>query len=424
MNLLSDQIRAACNSLSQNRNHDGGLDATRHGDNSGCWTTASALWSMSVSSGVTLSGLAAVRDMARFLLETQIVEGEDAGGWPMMPGAPASTMASGHAVAAFLASRGLFDTDPEFHQRVDGAIDRGLRWLERWQAPDGGWGPQPVSGGGATASRIFSTHYALMCFWTEGGSTARYQAMKAKSIKYLISCRNRDGSWGAGAAVERISDTARAMTSLIQCKAYAPDHKVILQAAKFLVKNQGKKGLWPLGRVELLFPRSNATSVFSNNSSLDALVALSLLKTLDHRTRDAVTHGLRWLLESQEDGTGRWYLSSPYDTKDRSEVHSWPTAEWISAVTAVTNAVACAAPVKAREWWHGRAIRLTAPFVVLSLLALGWFGGVHWSSLSEATRSFVLVSIVLALAINIMSTFMWGYISEWWGRVSRDADRT
>lgn len=419
MVLLTEQLRAACGSLHRNRNSDGGIDATHHGDLSGCWTTASALWSMAAADGVSCIGVTAIRDMANFLLNTQNSEGEDAGGWPMMPGGHACAMATGHAAAALSLARPLLDNDTEMVAKIEKAAERGLCWLEKWQNPDGGWGPQPVTGGGANKSIVFATYYALLPFWIDSIAD-KHASTKNRAIKYLDSIRNSEGSWGSKAGKGDISDTARALIALVRCKGHPADHPIIKRGARFLLKNQGRRGLWPLGRLEILFPKAAGVTVFSNNGSLDAIIALSLLPNPSKNVREVISRGLQWLLDSQEGSTGIWYLTSPYDPPVR-EMHTWPTTEWIYAVSMAASAFtrfAITAPVDIRS----RPAKIAQSMVAPAMLGLGFLAGSYWRDLGQADRTFVLVTIMLAILVNIFSTFLSNWLSAVIRQIKPKAD--
>jgi hypothetical protein len=421
MLLLSEQIGAACVSLLQSKNPDGGIDSIHFGATSGCWTTASALWSMNESCGIAHIGLTPIRDMARFLIGSQIATGDEQGGWPMLPGANACSMSTGHSIAALVGCRHLLDTDSALVAELDRVVALGLKWLERWQNPDGGWGPQPASSTQSQSgnSLVFSTHYALMGFWRETPQTAAYASMKSKAIKFLVAARNKDGSWGKSTGNSGdVSDTARALITLVKCGAYAPADNIIKAAGAYILRKQGKQGLWPLGRIELLFPRSGGITVFTNNRTLDALQALSVLKAYDKTGERALSQGLEWLLSSQETSTGTWFISSPYDPPNK-DLHTWPTAEWLYTLAVVARAYTSFAVRKAPVLASVRSAILL-PVVAVASLVAGWLAGANWNLLSENTRQLILVGVVLAIAVNLVSGLMSNSIATWWRQVRGD----
>jgi hypothetical protein len=409
---LPEQIGAACNSVLQSKNDDGGIDSIHTGAVSGCWTTASALWSMVEASGVTYTGLAPIRDMARFLIANQIQDGDEQGGWAMLPGARPCSMSTGHSVAALSGCRHLLEIDSALLVDLDHAVQNGLRWLQRWQNEDGGWGPQPGSGVSSN-SLMFSTHYALMCFWRDGPHFSAYASMKAKAVKYIVAARNKDGSWGksAGAAGD-VSDTARAVLSLVRAAGYAPVDKVVKSAISYILRNQGPKGLWPLGRIEILFPKSGGVTVFSNNRTLDALQALATQKSFTKKAEQTLTSGLEWLLESQESSTGTWYIASPYDAPNK-ELHTWPTTEWLHTVAVVARAYTSFAAERIPTLSKLRSA-LVIPAVAVTCLVVGGLVGANWDTLGKDVQQLILGSVVLAILVNLLSNVVSGSLASWW----------
>ncbi|MBK9745819.1 MAG: hypothetical protein IPO91_03480 [Chloroflexi bacterium] len=149
-----------------------------------------------------------VRKMAEFLIDTQIMlEGaqntgslsaesnSDAGGWPLIRGKRASTMATGHAVGALQLALVAFRRDNVLEPKIRKAIENGVQWLEENQNKDGGWGSEPSAGTDGKESRIVATYYALYGFWYRGGDYQNSKVVR-DAVGFLEKVRNQDGSWG------------------------------------------------------------------------------------------------------------------------------------------------------------------------------------------------------------------------------------
>ena len=68
-------------------------------------------------------------------------------------------------------------------------VERGARWLEENQNPDGGWGEDMMGNGGeSTVEQTAWSTYALLLH--DAGSSAAQEG-----LKYLLSRQNPDGSW-------------------------------------------------------------------------------------------------------------------------------------------------------------------------------------------------------------------------------------
>lgn len=419
MRLVSDQLELATIALLSHRNADGGVEATKSGDSSGCWTTASALWSIISTGELSSAGIGPIRSMVVFLLDHQSSAADDAGSWPMLPGAAGCTMATGHAISALVLSKGVFREETGLLAAIDAAIGRGLQWLVRWQNPDGGWGPEPSSGGAARDSLVLSTHYAVMSFWMGDKVLEQYSGVRDQAVKYIKSTRNTDGSWGLKkGASGTVSDTARGVVTLLSCKASKRDEKIILDALEYIVEQRSPEGLWPLTRVELLFPKASAVFYYTNNSVVDALIAIGLATPDDSRARAAAKEGLKWLSGSQEASTGICYVSSPHDSPNKN-MYTWPTAEWMHAVSAIMNAVPWlvqeTAPAPRRTIWRRVTLGLGAPL----LFVAGALIGQAWSGLAKDTKEFVTITILLSVGLNILAAFMFESIKDWLGKVRK-----
>lgn len=427
-----DRISRACAILLNYQNEDGGIPATKSGDPSGCWTTADALEAF-INSGVFVEhGIARVRKMVEFLLASQIgcgdpgLESDDAsvkdnpdvGGWPLIQGVRASTMATGHAVGALRLALKLFDNDPLLIERIDQAIRLGVAWLEKYQNDDGGWGAEPSAGADGRDSRIVATYYALCGFWYRGG-TFENSTVVRRAADFFRNSRNRDGSWGFSRGLEGdISNTARATTALIRSQYCEPSSPIVQAAAKFIIDHQEPGGLWDLGHEGFLYEDASGEVIYNNSCVFDALMCLLMVGYRGRETNQALV----WFLESQEDN-GLWHLSSP--KRRVKDIYTWSTAEWIDVVDLASKEYVghIAGVYKIPPAWRRRV--LVGGLVAVVIVETAYIFGLHrlladwWKNLSQATRELILVGIVLALVVNLAAAFMYDTLRRWFNEAKR-----
>jgi len=286
---LRDPINKAVEILLSFQNEDGGIPAVKPGQASGCWTTSDTLEDILTAGIITSHSISSVKRMLDFLLASQIskdadmlgtrtdsIENPDVGGWPLFLGAHASTMATGHAVGALRLALKFLDDDSGRTQRVENAIRLGLRWLESNQNDDGGWGPEPTAGKDGRESKIVATFYALIAYRYRGANFQNSRTVR-KAVEFLLSARNRDGSWGFVRGLEGDPcNTARAVTCLIRTGYCKPDSQIVKKALGFILRNQLPGiGLWDLAVEGFFFEDASGQLVYNNNTVCDVLVAFA-----------------------------------------------------------------------------------------------------------------------------------------------------
>ena len=123
-----------------------------------------------------------------------------------------------HALAAFAA---WSDSTPEPLQRqIDGAIRKGLDYLEQAQRPDGAWVPLWFGNQHAPNQEnpVYGTARVLLGLLRLPRHPASAQAeMLTRAAEWLISAQNPDGGWGGDKAVaSSIEEAALAVDTLAE----------------------------------------------------------------------------------------------------------------------------------------------------------------------------------------------------------------
>ncbi|MFZ5904496.1 MAG: prenyltransferase/squalene oxidase repeat-containing protein [Chloroflexota bacterium] len=424
-----EQITKASKMLISCQNTDGGISATKRGDPSGCWTTADTLESFLNSGRFVEVGISRIKRMTMFLEATQI-RGNDtdkgkngkytnSGGWPLIQGDHACTMATGHAVGALQLARELFKDDEETTEKIDQAISRGANWLEKNQNSDGGWGSEPSAGQDGRYSRIVATYYALYGYWYRGGNFSNSAAVRM-AVDFFLKSRNNDGSWGfAKGLTGDISNTARAARGLLLSSYCDSTSPLVKDAIKFIITNQEPRGLWDLAHEGFLYEDASGEVIYNNSCVFDALM---FLLTADYREKETL-EAIKWFLNTQED-SGFWCLSSP--KRRVSDIYTWPTAEWIDVIDLASRkyvghiARVYSTPLKWKRiivtWVIGIIIFAETSYILGLWSLLGYW----WQGLESSTRELILNGIIIALVVGLVSTFLYDQLKLLFERIRKN----
>ena len=319
-----EPIRKATDFLLRHVNDDGGLCATQPDAPSGYWTTAEAIEAFLKSVHYPKGRLDRVESMLGFILEGMC----EGGGWPLLVGGQrASTMATGHVLAALAIAERELRPDSRLREHVIRYKELAAIWLIEKQNRDHGWSIEPDAETDK-ASRMISTTYALRGL-VEAGYTARDSKTVSQAADYIQSAANHDHGWGS--QVGNASDpcnTARAVTCLIRCSRSRPSDRIVRQALGFIVKSRAR---WKFGQAETetyVAQGSSGETVFNMNTPYDLLEAFMYAGYRGHEVRELVS----WFLRSQEDD-GRWFLEPA--SRQTKPISTWPTSEAIIALELV-----------------------------------------------------------------------------------------
>ena len=325
---LRDQIELAAVGLMRLKNADGGMPAVRAEHSSGCWTSAITVHSLLSIGALPVNGIGALRDVIEYLLNSQIVTEGEKGGWPLAQGERGSAMATGHSCAALQRAMRMFDYDPALTARLKSSVAIGKRWLTDRQNDDGGWGPEPAAGGEGKASSILATGYALLPF-IESGETSHTPGVVQEASRYLGNRRHgSDGSWSYQFSLPGdVSTSARAVVTLLRCRACTPQDHVARGALAFILsKKDPKSGLWDVVEEPVFYPDAGGNISFHQNALGDVL---TFFAEIGYRGPE-VGYIVSWLLATQDKTTGLWPLASP--NWRAKEVETWSTCTWALAL--------------------------------------------------------------------------------------------
>jgi squalene-hopene/tetraprenyl-beta-curcumene cyclase len=198
--------------------------------------------------GVTAESSEAAKTGVRWLLDLQ----NRNGGWPTfcrgwghLPFDRSSADISAHALRAFAAWKNDFHADSfataaereSFTRRMEGAIERGLKFLDRAQRSDGAWIPlwfgnqhaagdeNPIYG----TTRVLNAYRALNLLETE---TAR------RGLHWLIQAQGDDGGWGGDTQTpSSVEETALAVDALFGCGEIAGSKEALERGIRWLVES-------------------------------------------------------------------------------------------------------------------------------------------------------------------------------------------
>ncbi len=207
---------------------------------------------------------------------------------------------------ALRAVRGLDRT------RMNGAVERGLRWLEGMQSSDGGWAAfdadncrelvreLPFFDFGEVIdppSADVTAHAVevLAAFGREGSERAR------RGVSWLLESQEPDGSWFGRWGVNHVYGTGAAVPALVAA-GVSPGSPAIRRAVRWLESVQNEDGGWGEDCRSYDDPawRGQGTSTASQTAW-----ALLALDAAGERSSDAARLGVDWLVRTQR-ADGSW----------------------------------------------------------------------------------------------------------------------
>ncbi len=165
-------------------------------------------------------------------------------GWGHLPFDRSSADISAHALRALVAWKNDFhDTSfvtagerEAYTRKMEGAIERGLRFLDRAQRSDGAWIPlwfgnqhapddeNPIYG----TTRVLTAYRALNLLETE---SAR------RGLEWLIRAQGDDGGWGgAQQTPSSVEETALAVDALLGCGEVTESKEALERGIRWLVE--------------------------------------------------------------------------------------------------------------------------------------------------------------------------------------------
>lgn len=322
-----DRIRSALHSavdyLFALQGDDGGIPATRQGQESGAWTSASVLESVLDCEMTSIRHTASLQKLLGYVLISQLADG----GWPLVNSQVASTMATGHATAALTQAMRL---EVRNRDQVALAVKRGAAWLKKNKNSDYGWGVEPASSSDGRETRIVSTFYALRPALRQIRTSLRKNDVDAV-LQRLLPIQRSDGGWPfiSGFRIDdlsEVSNTARVLQLILASS--MTDKLALIRGISFLEAKRFDRS-WRVSVEGFYADASHAQNVIHNNSPCDALDALLDIRPKSH----VVTDALAWLIDTQS-SDGSWELRCPDAShRDYYRATTWPTSEFIHVLT-------------------------------------------------------------------------------------------
>ena len=408
-------IRSGLNFLRRVQNQDGGIPATRQGAPSGCWTSAETLEALLTAYGDDFDPREFALQLVEFLASSQLTAAPHNGGWPLVRGGVrASTMATGHAVAALqIAARYFGDHEPT-KNKIKLLVEVGFAWIERTRNPGGGWGVEPSGGADGAEFRMISTVYALHAYFA-GGKTVQDSSIVREATQAITRLRNTDGGFaGQLGAPSDPCNTARAVSALLLSEYAKPADAIVKQAIKYIRTARPRWLLWNLDTETYVTDGAPGQTVYNSNTTADVLEALVRAGGPDR----LVDRLVRWYLKHQG-VDGSWVLGA--NELRAPEIVTWPTNEAVIALS-----LACRRFVEARlPKLVARERRFRRMTIILTIVAVGEllfivkrppFLTDWWDSLSGGTQSLITLTVGAGLIVNLASSFLYDVFRHFWSK--------
>jgi len=388
------------------QNADKGIPATVSGVVSGCWTSGETLETLLLSPfhDKSINGFAL--DLIQFLQSSQIKTGKDRGGWPLViEGKKASTMATGHNLAALVLAQNHFEHDTQIVTSVQDAVNIGYEWLEKHQNADGGWGVEPNGGADGSVTRMISTFYALRAYFAQSKTVDTSKTVR-DGIIWILGVRNIDNGFGGRKGyVSDPCNTARAITALLRSQQYTTKDPVIRTGLNYITKAKPYRKLWPLDTEVYVTEGAPGQTVYNSNTTTDVLEAYLVANQYNKNVENLVS----WFIENQQDD-GSWFLGA--NSTFVRDIKTWSTNEALYVLSLASNAVSEQYVNRLRI----RVATLKRLSIALFLVIVFQFGFIIklpgnliqlWYQIPENIRNIIIQGVILALAINLISSFLY-----------------
>lgn len=320
---IDTKISFAVRALLGTQNKDGGIPSTRPDIESGIWTSASTLESLSISSSSPLSSIIACRKIASYILDNQINSA-----WPVVcvsEGCHCNTISTAHCISALSAFK-AFVPIGDTRRKIEAAIRNALVWLFASQNADGGWGLEPSSIKDAIESRVSATYYAVKAIRDANAANVTDKLMLAAD--FLLRKKLAAGGWANaddhdGVYEPDASNTARASLALLYTGKWQTGDADLTNTINLLLEKR-TGGSWEIDSESLPSKNPSGQTVYYNNAPCDVLNLLITCRS----TQDLLLKPLHFIL-SHLNSEGFLPLIDPMKKKPRSPAITWPTSEFI-----------------------------------------------------------------------------------------------
>lgn len=419
---IANRIDRGIGFLLRSRNPDSGVAATRPGDPSGCWTTASAVASVVQAPWFDRDYSAEVIEMAKFLLHSSLRRRTGAlRGWPLVSGGrQPSTMATSHAFIALSLAKPFFQSGDDERDELVGMLNVGSHVLRELASPVGGWGVEPKAGPSGAQPRVVSTYLALRALEALGQTPATAQSMRM-GVDWMWSIYDSHGfPFAEGQPIDPCS-TARAYWALRAADAL--DERVGAAEAilNYILSSCPVDHLWPLDIEVYVADGAPGQTVFNNNTTAEILEFLIQYGSMSAKRVELV----EWFERNQDDD-GSWALGA--NEVVQPEIVTWPTAEAVGALSRYLKSlsvseVVSGLPVRVSDMrtddvladghvaqeskWRGIAFWIVVAIAVVEavlLVGIPTYLDNSWRSLPEDFRATIWWASVIAVVLNVVAT--------------------
>jgi squalene-hopene/tetraprenyl-beta-curcumene cyclase len=277
------------------------------------WDTALAVIALS-DAGLPASDEAMVR-AADWLLRQQVL---GRGDWAirrpeLAPGGWAFEFANVNypdiddTAEVVIALRRVEHPDPE---RVQAAIQRGVRWLEGMQSSDGGWGAFDADNRRALVRDLPFCDFGEVIDPPSSDVTAHalemlaevgrtYELPARRGLQWLLAEQEPDGSWFGRWGVNHVYGTGAAVPALIAAGVRREDER-IRRAVRWLEAHQNEDGGWGEDCRSYDHPEWIGRGESTASQTAWALLALHAAG----ERSEAVRRGVEWLVDTQRPDGG------------------------------------------------------------------------------------------------------------------------
>lgn len=399
-------------------NDDGGIPAGNPGDESGCWTTAATLGA-SIAVGYYGTHINA---MINFLLEQQRKNARDSGGWPLVVAGKPMTVATADCVRALIATRsaGLDILDNDTSNRIDQAINKGVKWLiKNHDLRTGAWSNE------SKTKRRFGDSIFATCSAAIALNQARALDVSRRQLimEYIQRCQDpKSGGfypnqrrWDGQAT--NISDTAKAVLAIKELTPASEVMPTSYHKAQKYLKKQGKSfSNLKSQKISLRLKSAPGETVVNNNTVCDLLIALSSDGCLFSK---ASAISIIFLENSFDATSNSWRLS---DHNHSEEISTWPTADWVLAQAMMRNG----SKIPYRWILVISKLRVNTErmlvliFMCTILLTLFRYHSLEkgWVELENGPRKQLLSTLVIGIIVSVMAAAFWDTIKYCYHKIT------
>jgi squalene-hopene/tetraprenyl-beta-curcumene cyclase len=199
----------------------------------------------------------------------------------------------------------------EVQETIEGAIARGVRWVEGMQSSDGGWGAFDADNTRSLVREMPFLDFGEVIDEPSADVTAHAVEMLAvlgladgaaarAGVRWLIEGQELDGSWWGRWGVNHVYGTGAAVPALIAA-GVAPSARCIRRAVDWLEAHQNEDGGW--GEDPRSYDDEEWIGRGPSTASQTAWALLALHAAGEERSK-ALARGVSWLVATQRsDGT-------------------------------------------------------------------------------------------------------------------------